>query len=479
MILWGINAINHDASISVFRDNHLLFASHSERFSRCKNDSFLNNEIIKYSLQYGYPERVFWSEKPFIKKTRQLLTRDERIWTTWPREYLKQLGINSPIEYVSHHRSHAAAAAYTSNVDRSLVFVFDGIGEFDTISVWDYNHPNITPLYKQSYPHSLGLFFSAFTKLLGLKPNEEEFILMGMAAYGRPIYKKQLLKRYFDLQYPVIHLKENLHHGTVFNYINAFDLAASVQAVYEEITYNFCAYFKHKYNIDHASFSGGCSLNCLANSRYTELFKNIWVYPNSGDAGNSYGAVLSYLHTKHNYTPYTGHDIQRAINIDCVVDRLKKGHVIGIANGKAEFGPRALGNRSLLADPRQKGIQINVNLIKRREKFRPFAPAILEEHFKDVFVTNEYVAQARFMTQVFKNKNKSIYPGITHKDGTSRVQTVSKSCNTVLRPILQEWYRETGVPILLNTSLNIKGQPLVNTTRDALDFYKATGIEIF
>ena len=479
MILWGINAINHDASISVFRDNHLLFASHSERFSRCKNDSFLNNEIIKYSLQYGYPERVIWSEKPFIKKTRQLLTRDERIWTTWPREYLKQLGINSPIEYVSHHRSHAAAAAYTSNVDRSLIFVFDGIGEFDTISVWDYNHPNITPLYKQSYPHSLGLFFSAFTKLLGLKPNEEEFILMGMAAYGQPVYKKQLLQRYFDLQYPVINLKENLHHGTTFSYTNAFDLAASVQAVYEEITYNFCAFFKHKYNIDHASFSGGCSLNCLANSRYTAIFKTIWVYPNSGDAGNSYGAVLSHLHTKHKYTPYTGYDIQRNVDVDRIVDRLKKGHVIGIANGKAEFGPRALGNRSLLADPRQKGIQVNVNLIKRREKFRPFAPAILEEHFKDVFVANEYITQARFMTQVFKNKDKSKYPGVTHKDGTSRVQTVSKGCNTALRPILQEWYRETGVPILLNTSLNIKGQPLVNTTHDALDFYKATGIEIF
>lgn len=478
MISWGINAINHDASISVFEDGNLVFASHSERFSRQKNDAYLNNDIIAYALQYGYPERIAWSERPLLKKARQLITRDSRILTPHPKSYLKRFGINCKVDYISHHESHAAAAAYTSSTDKSLIFVFDGIGEFDTMSVWKYDQPTLVPVYKQGYPHSLGLFYSAFTRVLGLKPNEEEFILMGMAAYGQPIYKKQLLNRYFDLQYPSIKLKENVHLGTSFSFINAFDLAASVQAVYEEITYKFCEYFKNLYGYEHASFSGGCSLNCSANSKYSKLFKRVWVYPNSGDAGNSHGAGLAVLRTKQVYDPYIGFNIQRDIDIDQIVDRLKKGFVIGIANGKAEFGPRALGNRSLIADPRIKSMQENVNLIKRRERFRPFAPAILEEHFKEFFI-NGNAPQSRFMTSVYKSKSEYHYPGVTHKDGTSRVQTVSKNCNTVLRQILLEWYRETNIPILLNTSLNVKGQPLVNTEADALEFYNTTGIEVF
>jgi carbamoyltransferase len=301
---------------------------------------------------------------------------------------------------------------------------------------------------------------------------------MGMAAYGNPVHRKQLLDRYFDIQYPSIRLKENLYHGTTFTFNNIFDLAASVQAVYEEVTYGFCKYFKQLYNYEHASFSGGCSLNCLANKRYTELFKSIWVFPNSGDAGNSYGAGLSFLNQKQVYTPYLGYNIEKNINIDQVIDSLKKGEIVGIANGKAEFGPRALGNRSLIADPRIKTMQENVNLIKRRERFRPFAPAILEEQFNNVFVPNG-ANSSRFMTQVFKNQNQSIYPGITHKDGTSRVQTVSEDCDTVLRPILVEWYRETGIPLLLNTSLNIKGQPLVNDINDVRQFSKLNNITVF
>jgi len=476
MISWGVNAINHDASLTIFNDGIPIFASHSERFSQTKNDSLLDESLIEYALTYGKPDQVIWSDRPVLKKVRQIVTRDERIFDPLPKSYLNQLGIKTNITYINHHHAHAAGAAYTSPFNESLVFVFDGIGEFDTISVWKSNNLELTQLHKQQYPHSLGLFYSAFTKLLGLKPNEEEFILMGMAAYGEPVYKQELYDRFFDIQYPNIFLKENLHLGVKFNHSNKFDLAASVQDIYEEITFGLCNYFKVHYKIDNACFSGGCALNCVANSHYRSLFKNVWVYPNAGDAGNSYGAGLAYFKQKHVYNPYMGYDLKREINIDQVVDLLKKGKPVGIANRKAEFGPRALGNRSLIADPRGRSTRENVNLIKRREKFRPFAPAILEEKFHDVFISK--IDSSRFMNYTFKNKTGNEYPGITHRDNTSRVQTVSKECNTVLRPILEEWYRETNVPLLLNTSLNIKGMPLVNTFADAHEFNLQTGITV-
>jgi carbamoyltransferase len=477
MVRWGINAINHDASLSVFNNNKCVFASHSERFSKIKNDYFLNQKLINYALKYGYPNDVIWSENPFLKKTRQLLTLDDRVFDITPKQHLKRFGINTKIDYINHHESHAAGAAYTSDFDISLVFVFDGIGEFDTISVWKYENLNLKCIHKQKYYHSIGLFYSAFTKLLGLKPNEEEFILMGMAGYGKPVYKKELLEKFFKIDYPYIYLKQNLHKGVEFKFDCKFDLACSVQAVYEELTKGICLYFKNLYKIDNACFSGGCALNCMANSKYFEIFKNIWIYPNSGDAGNSYGSVLSTLKIKHNYDPYIGYDIKKDIDVCGVVKELINGNVVGIANGKSEFGPRALGNRSLIADPRIKNIKNKMNFIKKREEFRPFAPSILEENFKEIFNTN--TQQSRFMNFIFENKYKSKYEGITHVDGTSRVQTVNETPKTYLRKILSEWYNKTGVPLLINTSLNIKGQPLINDEHDVKLFSEKYDIKIF
>jgi carbamoyltransferase len=477
MIQWGVNAINHDASLSVFHNGHPIFASHSERFSKIKNDRFLCQELIDYALKYGTPDEIIWSEKPYLKKARQLISLDERVFDIPPKNHLKQFGIRQNITYVNHHETHAAAAAYTSNFNKALVFVFDGIGEFDTISVWRYDDCKLDCIYRQSYYHSLGLFYSAFTQLIGLKPNEEEFILMGMAGYGQPLYKDQLIETFFEVSYPDIHLKQNLHRGVNFNYTNKFDLAASVQKVYEELTQGICSYFQTLYNIDNACFSGGCALNCMANSTYNKIFKNVWVYPNAGDAGNSYGAVLSVLKSKAIYDPYIGYNIDREIDTDDVVNALINGEVVGIANGKAEFGPRALGNRSLIADPRTENIQNTVNLIKKREEFRPFAPTILEECFSNNFITD--TEQSRFMNFVFHNKYPEIYKGITHIDGSSRVQTLNADSNTIFREILLKWYDKTGVPLLLNTSLNIKGQPLVNDERDALEFSKKYDITVF
>jgi carbamoyltransferase len=477
MIYWGINALNHDASLSVFHDNKCVFASHSERFSGIKNDEKLNNNLITHALMYGMPNQIIWSERPFLKKIRQLKSLDYRFLEEFPKSYMKSFGIKTPIIYKNHHECHASAAAYTSKFDSALVFVFDGIGEFDTITVWLKHNNHLSLIHKHSYPNSLGLFYSSFTKLLGLKPNEEEFILMGMAGYGKPIYKDAILNDFFEINYPSIKLKKNLHKGVEFKYVNEFDLAASVQAVYEEITLNFCAYFKNLYKIKNACFSGGCALNCMANSKYLSIFENIWVFPNAGDAGNSYGACLSEIKKYCSYDPYLGYEIKNDIDVDKVVEKLINGEVVGIANGKAEFGPRALGNRSLLADPRSDNIKDLVNNVKKRELFRPFAPAILEEYFPAIFETN--LKHSKFMNLVFKNEYPNDYKAITHIDGTSRVQTVDLKSTNILRKILLSWKEKTGIPLLLNTSLNIKGQPLVNDEKDALDFEKKYNISVF
>jgi carbamoyltransferase len=477
MIKWGINALGHDASLSVFHNDKCVFASHSERFSRFKNEAFLEEKLLHYALEYGVPNEIIWSEKPFLKFLRQIKTLDFRAFGMSPKKYLSNIELNYPTKYILHHESHAAGAAYTCDFDKSLVFVFDSIGEFDTITVWLKDNLDLKLIYSQKYPNSLGLFYSAFTRQLGLNPNEEEFILMGMAGYGKPIYKDQIIERFFDIRDPEIKLKYNFHMGVNFEYENKFDLAASVQAVYEELTLNFCNYFKKRYNINNACFSGGCALNCMANSKYLEIFEKVWVFPNSGDAGNSYGAVLADIKKNHVYDPFIGFDIKKEIDVDNIVKKLLEGEVVAIANGKAEFGPRALGNRSILADPRIENIQDKVNKIKYREQFRPFAPSILEENFKDVFESS--VDKSPYMNLIFKNKYPNEFKGITHVDGTSRVQTVSEKENTILRKILIEWKAKTGIPLLLNTSLNIKGMPLVNSEEDAIEFKKFHQIRIY
>ena len=216
---------------------------------------------------------------------------------------------------------------------------------------------------------------------------------------------------------------------------------------------------------------GGWALNCVANSKIKG--KNIWIMPAPGDAGSALGAAALVLKQKlHWKNPYLGHPILQGITVKLVVKELLDNHVVGIANGKAEFGPRALGNRSLLGDPRY-DIKDTVNRIKRRQLFRPFAPAILEEYKDEYFEgpMNEYMQ--------FIAKAKHDYSSVTHVDGTARVQVVKPNCGSVLRQILEEWYEETGCPMLLNTSLNIKGKPMVNTWEDAQEWSKKYNVPVF
>jgi carbamoyltransferase len=221
---------------------------------------------------------------------------------------------------------------------------------------------------------------------------------------------------------------------------------------------------------------GGCALNCKANSKIKNLWDDVWIMPNPGDAGSAIGAVLA--HYKHPITwtgPYLGYNIDRPYPVEQLIKELKRSGIVGVANGPAEFGPRALGNRSLLADPRGIHIKHRVNEIKKRQQFRPFAPAILEEHAAEYFdgpVSSymQYTAVCRFPER---------FPAIVHKDGTSRVQTVSKTDRSGFRQLLEQWYAETGCPMLLNTSLNIKGQPMVNTWNDGQQFAKYYNVKVY
>ena len=487
MITWGISANSHDAALAVFSKDGLEFASHSERFSGIKNDAHLNTKLIDYALQWGDPDEVIWYERPLVKTLRQLRAgqgfnfRENNI-----RAYLKGYGINTSIRYVSHHHSHAAAGYYTSPFMDATVVCIDSIGEFETLTVWAGKDNKLKKLYSQGYPHSIGLWYSAMTQRIGLKPNEDEYILMGMAAYGDPHRLfMDVLNDFIDKEgigYNIcIKLKNNLHRGCrwwrpdLTTEQDMYDIAAATQKVYEYLLINTLLCASKMNSSKNLVLMGGCALNCSANSIAYKYFDNVWIMPNPGDAGSAIGCVLAH---KKEYMPmdhvYTGYNIEGEYPVEELVNELKTTGIAGVANGRAEYGPRALGNRSLLADPRGIDIKDRVNSIKRRQKFRPFAPVVLAEYYHENFKgpANNY------MQFTATCRNPDLYPAITHADGTSRVQTVGPD-GSGIRRLLEAWYAETGCPMLLNTSLNIKGKPMVNDLTDAQEFATMYKIKVF
>ncbi|CAB4125786.1 COG2192 Predicted carbamoyl transferase, NodU family [uncultured Caudovirales phage] len=486
MISWGISANSHDAALAVFVDEKLVFASHSERFSGIKNDRDLCDELVQYARQWGEPDRVYWYENPYLKTARQLYAgqgwklRDNNVPI-----YLARFGILAPVEYTTHHRSHAATGYYTSGFSEACVLVIDAIGEFETMTIWKGTGNKLKKLWSQSYPHSIGLFYSAMTQRVGLKPNEDEYILMGMAAYGDYTKLEQRIKQ--DFIDPNFKFKKNLHRGCMdwapdLIIKDSFEIAASVQSVYEELFYRALMKAQHLSKSQNLVLVGGCALNCSANRLTGRFFDNTWIYPNPGDAGSAIGAVLAKHPDWKDYTdwnnPFLGYDMGSQTRNEKVVENLKTYGIVGLARGKAEFGPRALGNRSLLADPRGIDIKDKVNEIKQRQQFRPFAPAILEEFVDEYFDMPHGWNTSRYMQVVARCRLAGEFPAIVHKDGTSRVQTVPND-GSPFRKLLELWYEETGCPMLLNTSLNIKGQPMVNNRDDAKKFERQYGIRVF
>jgi carbamoyltransferase len=488
MITWGIAANSHDAALAVFEDGKLLFASHSERFSGKKNDADLCDNLVNYAASYyGYPNEVVWYEKPWAKTARQFYAgqglnhRSNNI-----KKYLSTYGINVPVTTMWHHESHAAAGFYTSDFKEAAIVVIDAIGEFETLTIWQGGEQGLKQIYKQRYPDSLGLWYSAMTQRCNLKPNEEEYILMGMAAYGNPAKLKDRIKQDFfnSDSKKLISFKQNLHRGCQdwapdLTVNDTFDIAAATQAVYEEYFDKIIAHAKNITNTDNLVIMGGCALNCLANPIAYKHFKNIWIMPNPGDAGSAIGAVLARNKQHIAWQGCDlGYDIDPKSTVEEIVTYLEQNKICGVAQGRAEFGPRALGNRSLLADPRGPDIKDTVNAIKKRQQFRPFAPVILEELADQYFDLCGNVSDHRHMQFISRCRHPQLFPAVIHRDGTSRVQTVAKDGSRI-RQILELWYERTGCPMLVNTSLNIKGKPMVNDRADARNFESHYGVKVF
>ncbi len=489
MITWGISAASHNAALSVFEDGELLFASESERFSKIKNDADLHPSLIEYAhVIGGKPDLICWYEKPWLKSVRQFFAGQGFINNNI-KEYLKKYDIDAPIKTYKHHYTHASAGYFTSQFDNACVIVIDAIGEFETLTIWHAEGNKLTRLYGLSYPESLGLFYSAMTQRCGLKANEEEYILMGMSAFGDPkVLYKDINKDFIIFPHPESYnpvlFKENLHRGCnwwrpdLTSEIDMFNIAAATQKIYSQAFRRILEFARQMCSSDNLVLAGGCALNCVANPIAYDYFDNVWIMPAPGDNGSAIGAVLAH-EKKHleNFNPYLGVSIKGKTTNHEIVDYLIKNKICGLARGPAEFGPRALGNRSLIADPRDPTIKDRVNEIKNRESFRPFAPAILEEHANDYFVMPS--SKSPYMQFVVQCRNPNLFPAIVHVDGTSRVQTVGKNDNPEFRKLLEIWYAKTGCPMLLNTSLNIKGQPMVNNIVDSFEWSKTYGLPVF
>jgi len=459
VIILGINETSHDASASLIKDGEILFAGHAERYSKQKNDWYINDSLIKDALQYGKPDCIAYYEKPLLKASRLLLRGGVGNWK--PAFDLDRV----PRKYFKHHHSHAAAGYYTSKFDNAVIVVLDAIGEYNTSTVWVGEGNKIKLKHKQNYPISFGLFYSAFTQLVGLMPNQEEYIMMGMAAYGdwKKYYKK------VDSYFPNYHTQtHNFHKGiTDWGWVSEedkFDIAAAVQAVYTTRLMEFMRMAKLITNKKNLVFMGGCALNSSANTSLWKLFDSVWIMPNPGDAGSSLGAAAA-LYGKHIdwKSPYLGYDLGGEYPVEKIFEGIIKDKIVAVASGRAEYGPRALGNRSILADPRDPSIKDKVNLIKQREPFRPFAPVVMEEYADQWF---DMRFTSPYMQYTVKCLKPDQIPSVVHADGTSRVQTVNKQQHPGLWDVLSKFYKETGVPVLLNTSLNIKGQPLLNDEED-------------
>ena len=479
----GISAGFHDAAATVI-DTHgnILFAGHSERYSKKKNDADLHSGLIwAISDDNRSIDHIAYYETPWKKQLRQLYSGQGIEWNRITTrqilgEQLQGFYHGATVSTHTHHLSHAAAGFQTSPYTKATVVVIDAIGEFDTVSIYaahydQTGHAQYHPLWQQKYPRSIGLFYSAITQRIGLHPLDEEYITMGMAAWGQPRYVEQLR--------PL--LSENLHIGIDPEFLSGAsneDIAASAQVLTEELIYNIMRYAREFRWSSNLVYMGGVALNCLANRKLGEFFENIWIMPCPGDAGSSLGAAALAYGKRINWTnAYLGHEIPGEYPVSAIVDSLLHDRICGVASGRAEFGPRALGNRSLLADPRGSDIKDRVNEIKQRQQFRPFAPVVLEEYADLYFEMPKGWSDSRYMQIVGRCKYPDIFPAVIHIDGTSRIQTVPKD-GSGIRRLLEAWMDRTGCPVLLNTSLNIRGEPMVNDRADADRFEQLYGVRV-
>lgn len=486
-------------------------------------------------------ERVVFYEDPALKLKRlwdqvvdfwprsaRLLLEDiPRFWyTKRPDAEVRAKGYPGAVEHSQHHRSHAASAFFTSPFERAVVVTLDGVGEYETATVHLGEGNRLTKIRSIHFPDSLGLFYSVFTQYLGFEVNEGEYKVMGLAPYGRPRYLDKLLGpvlrlaedgafslnlRFFDFCSRQRHYAPTLirHLGIAPRRQNDpvteahQDLAASVQQALELAITNLLRPLIREFGTTDFCFAGGVALNCTANARMIrELGIRSHIHPAAGDAGGAIGAALQSVMRgqeggecrRYALSPYLGvqypdpvitatlalNDIPYRRSNDIaeeLADRIAAGKVVAIAQGRDEWGPRALGGRSILADPRAAEMKDHLNAkIKFREEFRPFAPVVKEQAYGDWFETLG-MGSSPYMLYTHKALRPEQTGATTHIDGTSRVQTVSAAQNPYLYRIIDAFERRTGVPVLINTSFNLRGEPIVSSPSDALKTFFASGID--
>lgn len=576
----GISAFYHDSAAALVIDGEIVAAAQEERFTRRKHDFRFPQNAVDYCLREaglspGDLAHVAFYDKPLTKFERLLETylaftpsgyRSFRqampLWLRQklhlPREMRRGLRGEYKRRFVftDHHESHAASAFFPSPFDEAAILTLDGVGEWSTTCYGVGRGNRIELTHEIRFPHSLGLLYSAFTYYTGFRVNSGEYKVMGLAPYGRPIYKDCILAHLLDLKDDGSFRLD----VSYFNYCQGLtmtgpkfhdlfggpprepesrltqremDLAASVQAVAEEIMLRSARHVYEQSGMKNLVLAGGVALNCVGNGRILREgpFENIWIQPAAGDAGGALGAALFVWHQLlDNPRHPQGRDSQRgsllgpsfcdrdieaaldqagAAYVKCDSDNelcrraaemIASENVIGWFQGRMEFGPRALGARSILGDARSPKMQSVMNLkIKFRESFRPFAPVVLEEHVHEYFAMrpgedSPYMllvapVQERVRTELGAehdqafgieklNFARSEIPAVTHVDYSARVQTVDAGRNPLLHNLLSHFHEITGCPVLINTSFNVRGEPIVCTPADALRCFQITDMDV-
>ena len=583
MKILGISALYHDSAAALVVDGSIVAAAQEERFSRKKHDSGFPRHAIDYCLDQGSVtpadlDSVVFYDKPFLKFERLLetylmfapsgYTSFRMAMPLWMREKLFQKSFlqdelkhldpaqdwSKKLLFTEHHLSHAASAFFPSPFEEAVVLTMDGVGEWATTSV-AHGKGNILKILKEiHFPHSLGLLYSAFTYYTGFKVNSGEYKLMGLAPYGEPKYVGKIFEHLVDVK-PDGSFHLNLDY---FDYCTGLtmtnqrfhqlfglpprkpselltqehmDLAASIQAVLEEIMLRMTRALAAETGVPNLCMAGGVALNCVANGKILRdgHFKNLWIQPASGDAGGALGAALAGYHQFHQQPrklnpttdtmrgsylgpEFTQEEIENRLRsvgarFTVLADAdelaaagactLSQGKALGWFQGRMEFGPRALGARSILGDARSPTMQSVLNLkVKFRESFRPFAPSVLRERVGEYFdldadspymllVADVVDSRRRVMTeeeqQLFGiaklNVPRSDIPAVTHVDYSARIQTVHPETNPRYHALLKAFDRLTGCPVIVNTSFNVRGEPIVCTPEDAFHCFMGTGIE--
>ena len=583
----GISCFYHDSAATLLKDGEIIAAVQEERLSRKKHDSGFPFHSINYCLKSNNIDltnisTIIYYEKPLLTFERLLETyigsapRGIRSFIAAMQVWIKEkLFIKTELKrnfksiqaelspdtefkipellFSEHHFSHAAAAFYPSPFEEAVILCMDGVGEWATTSTWIGKNNKIKPIWEISFPHSLGLLYSAFTYYCGFKVNSGEYKLMGLAPYGRPNYVKQIKENLIDIKddgtfnLDISYFK--YHRGfrmTSRKFHKLFgqlprereakltqfhmDLAASIQVVTEEILIKIAKSLRRETGIKNLCLAGGVALNCVANGKLIneKIFDDIWIQPASGDAGSSLGAALIAWHEHMDKKrEVEADDSMKGTFLGCefsnneIIDYLTKinapyqtlndenlfeqlakildeGKVIGWFNGAMEFGPRALGGRSIIGDPRNQSMQSVMNLkIKFRESFRPFAPSVLEEDVSSQFELNTQSPYMLVVSSVKKelcktmsleqqklfgieklNITRSSIPAITHVDYSARVQTVSHKTNPRYHELISAFKRRTGCPSIVNTSFNVRGEPIVCTPQDAYRCFMRTEMDV-